>query len=119
MESNQIPGNDSKTNNASFTLSADGLTLLKVTNAAIDENGHFTIPDSVTSIGDYAFRYCTSLTTVHIRKGVTSIGYQAFDSCTSLTKVDIPDSVTSIEDEAFYGCISLTKVHIRKGVTSI
>ena len=71
-----------------------------------------TIPNSVTSIGDYAFRSCTSLTSVTIGDNVTSIGSDAFEGCTSLTSVTIPDSVTSIGGAAFSGCTSLTSVYI-------
>ena len=78
-----------------------------------------TIPDGVTSIGDWAFSYCTGLTDVTIPDGVTSIGDSAFGSCTSLTSVTIPDSVTSIGDSAFYYCSSLTSVTIPGSVTSI
>ena len=78
-----------------------------------------TIPDSVTSIGDWAFRSCTSLSSVTMGKGVTSIGSRAFRSCTSLTSVTIPDSVTSIGGSAFSGCTSLTSVTIPDSVTSI
>ena len=69
----------------------------------------YTIPDSVTSIGDSAFRYCTSLTSVTIPDSVTSIGYGAFRYCTGLTSVTIPNSVTSIGKYAFYNCINLVK----------
>ena len=68
------------------------------------------IPDSVTSIGSYAFSGCDSLTSVIIPDSVTSIGYGAFEGCSSLTSVTIPDSVTSIGAEAFYGCDGLTSV---------
>ena len=68
------------------------------------------IPDSVTSIGNYAFHYCTSLTSVTIPDSVTSIGSGAFYSCDSLTSVTIPDSVTSIGHYAFRYCTSLTSV---------
>ena len=78
-----------------------------------------TIPDSVTIIGDFAFFYCTSLTSVTIPDSVTSIGYKAFCSCESLTSVTIPDSVTFIANEAFADCKSLTSVMIPNGVTSI
>ena len=59
---------------------------------------------SVTSIGNYAFRYCDSLTSVTIPDSVTSIGEDAFARCTSLTSVTIPDGVTSIGSYAFYDC---------------
>jgi len=78
-----------------------------------------TIPDSVTSIGDYAFYYCKSLTNVTIPDSVTSIGNEAFYACTGLTSITIPDSVTSIGNKAFAYCFSLTSVTIGNSVTSI
>ena len=78
-----------------------------------------TIPDSVTSIGNSAFYYCSSLESVTIGNGVTSIGEWAFGFCSSLTNVTIPDSVTSIGSYSFYGCSSLTSVTIGNSVTSI
>ena len=77
-----------------------------------------SIPDSVTSIGDNAFYFCESLTSVTIPDSVTAIGDSAFSYCDSLTSVSIPDSVTAIGDEAFYSCSSLTSVNIPKSVTS-
>ena len=78
-----------------------------------------TIPNSVTSIGYGAFAYCSSLTSVTIGESVTSIGDDAFAYCTSLTSVTIPESVTSIGDQAFAYCSSLTSVTIPNSVTSI
>ena len=78
-----------------------------------------TIPDSVTSIGKGTFAECLGLTSVHIPDGVTSIGFGAFSTCRSLTSVTIPDSVTSIGNFAFYDCTGLTSVTIPDGVTSI
>ena len=72
-----------------------------------------------TSIGEYAFRNCTSLTSITIPDSVTSIGYYAFAYCTSLASVTIPESVTSIGSYAFYNCTSLTSVTIPESVTSI
>ncbi len=78
-----------------------------------------TIPDSVTSIGDYAFYNCTALTSVTIPDSVTSIGSFAFSGCSGLTSVNIPNSVTSINYGAFSGCTGLTSVTIPDSITSI
>ena len=78
-----------------------------------------TIPDSVTSIGNWAFFRCTSLTSITIPNSVTSIGDYAFYDCTSLTSITIPGSVTSIGDQAFLYCKSLTSITIPGSVTSI
>ena len=78
-----------------------------------------TIPDSVTSIGKYAFYGCTSLSSVTIPDSMTSISQWVFQGCRSLSSVTIPDSVTSIEKSAFYGCTSLASVTIPSSVTSI
>ena len=64
------------------------------------------IPDeiegkSVTSIGDYAFSGCRSLTSISIPSSVTRIGGSAFCDCSSLTSISIPNSVTSIGYSAF------------------
>ncbi|MBD5349735.1 MAG: leucine-rich repeat domain-containing protein [Bacteroides sp.] len=78
-----------------------------------------TIPESVTTIGEFAFRYCSGLTSVTIPNSVTSIGKYAFYCCSGLTSVIIPNSVTSIEWCAFDGCSGLTSVTIPNSVTSI
>ena len=78
-----------------------------------------TIPDSVTSIGEYAFCGCSSLESINIPDGVTSIGVVAFGSCSSLESITIPDSVTSIGESAFSGCSSLESNTIPDSVTSI
>ena len=77
------------------------------------------IPDSVTSIGNYAFRGCSGLTSVVIPDSVTSIGDCAFDGCSGLTSVTIGNSVTSIGEGAFHECSSLTSITIPDSVTSI
>ena len=77
------------------------------------------IPDSVTSIGDYAFFNCSNLTSITIPDSVTSIGRCAFYECSGLRSVTIPNSVTSIGDGAFSKCSGLTSVTIGNSVTSI
>ena len=72
----------------------------------------------VTSIGDLAFAYSESLTSIIIPESVTSIGDSAFYDCTSLTSINIPEGVTSIGGWAFYGCSSLTSITIPKAFHS-
>ena len=78
-----------------------------------------TIPDSVTTIGESAFRGCTGLTSITIPDSVTSISYYAFEDCTGLTSITIPNSVTTISSDAFYSCTGLTSITIPDSVTSI
>ena len=78
-----------------------------------------TISNSVTTIEDSAFDYCTSLTSITIPSGVTSIGQRTFNNCRSFTSVTIPDSVISIGYRAFYNCFSLSACTIGNGVISI
>ena len=79
----------------------------------------YTIPGSVTNIGNHAFHGCNSLTSITIPDSVTRIGDEAFEFCSNLTSITIPDSVTSIGELAFSDCISLTNVTIPDSVTSI
>ena len=67
-----------------------------------------TIPDSVTSIGEYAFEGCICLNSVDVPNSVTSIAKGAFNGCTNLMSVNIPASVKYIGDSAFCSCSKLT-----------
>ena len=79
------------------------------------------IPASVETIGSYAFKGCSSLTTVTFEKGsqLKTIGEEydggAFSGCSALTSIEIPASVETIESYAFYGCSSLTTVTFEEG----
>ena len=80
-----------------------------------DATGDLIIPDVidrriVTSIGDQAFRNCTSLTSVTIPDNVTSIGERTFRGCHNLTSITIGNGVTSIGINAFQSCTSLKSV---------
>ena len=77
-----------------------------------------TIPDSVTSIDDYAFSRCGDLVELTMGKGVKSIGSHAFDNCMKLEKVQLPDGLTTIGDNAFYDC-DIKSLTIPNNVTDI
>jgi hypothetical protein len=105
-----------------FTLAADGKSYSVSGRDTIDPI--IVIPSEynglpVTTIGDYAFSYCTGLTSVTIPSSVTSIGEYAFSGCTGLTSITIPSSVTRIGWGAFSYCWALTSVTIPSSVTSI
>ena len=97
--------------------------VLYIDNCLIDAEGSisgaYTIKENTRLIANYAFAYCTSLTSITIPNSVTSIGGHAFEGCTSLTSVTIGENVTSIGGWAFYECFSLTSVTIPNSVTSI
>ena len=80
---------------------------------------NYTIPNSVTTIGIWAFGGCESLTSINIPNSVTTIENDAFCWCKSLTSINIPNSVTTIGDSAFGGCESLTSINIPNSVTTI
>ena len=89
-------------------------------NTIIVGSANTVIPNSVTSIGNYAFRGCSGLTgELNITNSVTEIGFEAFAWCNGLTSVVIGNSVTSIGNAAFRDCSGLTSISIGNSVTSI
>lgn len=78
-----------------------------------------TIPDSVTSIPDDAFAFCSQLTNISIPNSVTYIGLSAFSSCTSLKSITLPSSLSTIQSSAFYNCGNLETIRIPVSVTFI
>ncbi len=108
--------------NVDIPAEIDGKPVTTIGNWAFngcDSLTHINIPDSVTSIGYDAFAYCGSLAAISIPDSVTSIGDHAFANCYSLTNISIPDSVTSIGDSVFSYCENLTDINIPDSVTSI
>jgi len=96
--------------------SVDGVLFNKDQTVLIEfpggQAGTYTIPSSVTSIGDQAFMYCWGLTGVSIPNTVTSIGNGVFAACEGLASVTIPNSVTNIGGGAFSDCTSLTAITV-------
>ena len=81
--------------------------------------GEYSIRKGVKVIGDSAFEWCDSLTSINIPNSVTTIGEGAFWQCFSLTSINIPNGVTTIGEKAFWECTSLTSINIPNSVTTI
>ena len=69
------------------------------------------LEEGVTSIDDYAFRYCTNLSSVTIPASIKHIDYEAFSGCSSLESITIPEGVERIGSRAFYGCSKLASIN--------
>ena len=73
----------------------------------------------VTSLGDYCFSKCRSLTSVTLPDGIKSLGDYCFEECSSLTSVTLPDGIKSLGDDCFSGCSSLTSVTLPNRIDSL
>ncbi len=78
-----------------------------------------TLPESVTTLGNYAFNQCTALTTVHLPEGLTEVPNYTFYFCTSLTSVNIPDGITRVGRSAFSYCTALSNVTLPATCTEL
>ena len=96
--------------------SKDGTQLLLYTVGKADTT--FTMPDTVTVIGTYAFS-SSRLSRILFSKNLTAIGYGAFAYCTNLDEVILPESVTTIGDYAFTDCLSLTRIVLQENIQKI
>lgn len=95
----------------------DGRTELPDT--LLEDSGirQFTVPQTVTKIGDSAFAGCTQLTAITLPAGLRELGSGAFSGCTALTGVALPDSLTALGYGAFANCTALTAAEFPAGIT--
>ena len=84
-----------------------------------EEITDLSIPNSVTSIGNFAFVGFTSMKSLSIPNSVTSIGKRAFMQCTAINSVSVPNSVMSLGEYAFQGCSSLNSISFSNNLTEI
>ena len=113
-------GGEGNTSDFTYTETANAVTITGYKGAG----GSVIIPAQingkpVTSIGQFAFDGCTSLTSVTIPDSVTTIGNSAFNNCAKLTSITIGINVYSIGTSAFSNCTSLTSITIPASVYSI
>ena len=104
------------------------LSVLDLSEAKIVAGGDYYYDDNLFNnkvytsndeIGEYAFAYCSGLTSLTLPVGITSIGEFAFSGCSGLTSLTLPAGITSIGEYAFYGCSGLTSLTLPAGITEI
>lgn len=76
--------------------------------------GDYTMPSTISEIGDYQFYNCVNMTGITLSNTITAIGQYAFAGCTNLPAITIPASVVSIKDDAFDNCTALAKMVIEE-----
>lgn len=77
------------------------------------------LPDFITAIGIGSFCSCSSLTSILLSDSITAIGKGSFSGCSSLTSIILPNSITTIGDHDFYNCSSLTSIILPDSITAI
>lgn len=108
-EINVQAGNSHYSSKDGVLLSGDGKDILWF---PMGKEGEYTLPSTVTTVGDYAFRNC-QIETFHFADGLTSIGKYAFYN-SSVKEVSLPSTVKQIPTGLFQKCADLTTVHLGK-----
>lgn len=78
----------------------------------------FPTVSGVSSIGEYAFAYCTALEEIHLPNSVTSLGVRAFEGCTALTDLTLSEGISEIREFTFYNCTALREITLPSGITT-
>ncbi len=106
---------------ASVTIGGKTYKTRKIRSGAFAEARmtSLALPETLTTIEDYAFSYCYRLQDLYIPNGVRAIGSNAFCQCSSLQSFDFPEALTTIDEYTFYACQSLTELNLPKGVKTI
>ena len=107
-----------------FYTSVDGVLLDKHLGALIqypigNTNQNYAVPSTVTSIWEYAFAVCFSLTSVNLPSGVRSIEDGAFLSCANLSSISIPENVACIGSRVFDSCYRIATIVVPDSVTTV
>ena len=111
-------------------LIQDGITALDLRNSGLTSIGNWafgyctglasvTLPSGLQSIEQYAFYNCGSLTSITLPGSLTSIGKNAFSGCDGLTSVTLPEGLTNLGDGAFQGCTGLTRIQLPDSLISL
>ena len=109
--------------NPNYT-SIEGVLLTKdlstlVAYPAGNERSSYAIPNTVSSLADYSFSSCRSLTEVAIPESVTDLGNHTFLSCYNLLEINLPNGITEIGDGVFEDCVAVRSIFIPNSVTKI
>ncbi len=111
------PGNPNYCSVDGILFSKDMTTLIRYPSNKAGES--YTVPDSVTTIGEWAFGGCENLKTVTMKSNMTTIGRAAFRDCSGLTGMTIPEGITELPWGVLASCYNLTYIYIPAGVTTI
>lgn len=117
-----IASYNGKASNLTIPTTLGGYTITGIGYYAFQYNEileTIALPETVESIEDYAFSYCTNLTSITILNSLKNISYGAFQSCESLESLTIPETITTIMDFAFAECSSLKSLVLPKNLSNL
>jgi len=104
---------------ASFTFGNQVQTVPSYICYKMSQLDTIVLPSSVSSLGQNAFMYCTSLKSINLPVTQKTLPVSFFEGCTSLESIELPATLTTISQDAFYGCTSLKNVTLHEGITTI